>query len=75
MRTGGEKSGSVFVTHVSTARMAPAPAGDGSTEGASRTTFVVGKITRRQSWRSEIRRVAPNAGLGGPRTESVETVH
>jgi hypothetical protein len=71
MRTGG----GVVVTRVSTARMAPATAGDGSTEGASRTTFVVGKITRRQSWRSEIRSVEPKAGLRRERTGGAETVH
>jgi hypothetical protein len=68
--------GRVVVIQVST-RMAPAPAGGrSSTEGASRTTFAVGKISRR---RSEIRSVAPKAGLKtglwSRRGGGAETVH
>jgi len=63
--------GRVVVIQVS-ARMAPAPAGGSSTEGASRMTFAVGKITRR---RREIRSVQPRTGLRSGAAAGVETVH
>ena len=63
--------GRVVVIQVST-RMTPAPAGGSSTEGTSRTTFAVGKITRR---RSEIRSVEPKTGFWSQRTGGAETVH
>ncbi len=75
MRTGGEGSDSVVVTQIST-RMAPAPAGGrSSTEGSARTTFVVGKITRRRGSRSQLRSIEPTVGLRPARSGGAETVH
>jgi hypothetical protein len=73
MRTGGERSDSVLVTRVSTTRMAPAPAGGrSSTEGSARTTFAVGKITRR---RSEMRTVVRSTAVRFRVAAGAETVH
>jgi hypothetical protein len=64
--------GKVVVTQVST-RMAPAPAGGhGGTDGSSRTTFAVGKITRR---RREVRSIQPTRSVPWTPSDASETVH